>query len=40
MLIRGVPDAQLAVAVGPPAPDVAAARHSARVVRSRSDGKN
>ena len=39
MLVSRVPDAQLAVAVGPPAPDVAAARHSARVVRTAGDGR-
>ena len=39
MLIRGVPDSQLAVAVGPPAPDAAVDLYGARVVRSRSDGE-
>ena len=39
MLIRGVPDAQLAVAVGPPAPDAAADLYGARVLRAAGDGR-
>ena len=38
VLLSSAPDPQLAEAVPPPAPEAAAARHSARVFASRGDG--